>query len=97
MGHQTGESLVPVAIGIFIDRAVDERRLLGAAAQRSSSMAVVFAGLSNSWRFGAKLLLRAAKGTEHDLRVAVARRVLDPGRRRRCQPAARRAPEHRHR
>ena len=77
MGHQTGESLVPVAIGFFIDRAVrsgDYSDLLPGVLV----LILVFAGLSNSWRFGAKFLQRAAKGAEHDLRVAVVRRVLDP-------------------
>ena len=77
MGHQTGESLVPVAIGFFIDRAVrsgDYSDLLPGVVV----LILVFAGLSNSWRFGAKFLQRAAKGAEHDLRVAVVRRVLDP-------------------
>ncbi len=77
MGHQTGEALVPVAIGFFIDRAVGsgnyEELIPGVAI-----LVVVFAGLSNSWRFGAGLLQRAAKGTEHDLRVRIVRRVLDP-------------------
>lgn len=77
IGHQTGESLVPVAIGFFIDHAVtngEYENLLPAVA----AMAVLFAAFSNSWRFGAGLLQRAFKGAEHDLRVAVARRVLDP-------------------
>ncbi len=77
MGHQIGESLVPVAIGFFIDRAVrsgDYSDLLPGVIV----LILVFAGLSNSWRFGAKFLQRAAKGAEHDLRVAVVRRVLDP-------------------
>ena len=77
IGHQTGESLVPVAIGFFIDRAVAtgeySQLLLGVVV-----LAVLFAAFSNSWRFGAGLLQRAFKGAEHDLRVAVARRVLDP-------------------
>jgi putative ABC transport system ATP-binding protein len=77
MGHQTGESLVPVAIGFFIDHAVaggDTQDLIPGVIV----MAVVFAGLSNSWRQGANRLQRAFKGAEHELRVAVARKVLDP-------------------
>jgi putative ABC transport system ATP-binding protein len=77
MGHQTGESLVPVAIGFFIDSAVrsgDYSDLIPGML----AVAAVFIGLSNSWRFGAKLLLRAAKGVEHDLRIAVVRKVLEP-------------------
>lgn len=77
IGHQTGESLVPVAIGFFIDHAVTtgeyDRLPLAIAV-----MAVLFAAFSNSWRFGAGFLQRVFKGAEHDLRVAVARRVLDP-------------------
>lgn len=77
MGHQTGESLVPVMIGLVIDTAVtggDFDKLVPGIA----GLALVFAFLSNSWRFGARLLQRAAKGAEHDLRVALTRKILDP-------------------
>lgn len=77
MGHQTGEALVPVAIGIFIDRAVSTGNY-SELIPGVIMLAVVFAGLSNSWRFGAGFVLRAFRGTEHDLRMAIVKRILDP-------------------
>nr|WP_089223615.1 ABC transporter ATP-binding protein [Actinacidiphila glaucinigra] len=77
-GHQFGEALVPVIIGIVIDRAVsdgDGRALFGWLAV----LAVVYVGLSLSFRFGARAGERAAEQAAHDLRITLVRRVLDPG------------------
>lgn len=77
-GHQFGEALVPVIIGIVIDRAVsdgDGRALFGWLAV----LAVVYVGLSFSFRFGARAGERAAEQAAHDLRITLVRRVLDPG------------------
>ncbi|MFG2301062.1 ABC transporter ATP-binding protein [Actinacidiphila glaucinigra] len=77
-GHQFGEALVPVIIGVVIDRAVfdgDGRALFGWLAV----LAVVYVGLSLSFRFGARAGERAAEQAAHDLRIALVRRVLDPG------------------
>lgn len=76
-GHQFGEALVPVLIGLVIDQAVSEgngRALLAWLAV----LAVVYVGLSFSFRFGARAGERAAELAAHDLRVALVRRVLDP-------------------
>ncbi|MEU1620735.1 ABC transporter ATP-binding protein [Streptomyces sp. NPDC005722] len=76
-GHQFGEALVPVLIGIVIDRAVsdgDGRALSGWLAV----LAVVYVGLSFSFRFGARAGERAAEQAAHDLRIGLVRRILDP-------------------
>ncbi|WP_412544033.1 ABC transporter ATP-binding protein [Longispora sp. K20-0274] len=75
--HQAGEALVPVLIGIVIDRAVATGAgwpLLGWLAV----LAVVFAGLSTSFRLSARSAERANVQAAHDLRVAVTERVLHP-------------------
>ncbi|MFI8182293.1 ABC transporter ATP-binding protein [Actinacidiphila glaucinigra] len=77
-GHQFGEALVPVVIGIVIDQAVsdgDGRALFGWLVV----LAVVYVGLSFSFRFGARAGERAAEQAAHDLRITLVRRVLDPG------------------
>ncbi|GLI01642.1 multidrug ABC transporter ATP-binding protein [Phytohabitans aurantiacus] len=76
-GHQAGEALVPVVIGVVIDEAVstgDSNALLFWIAV----LAVVFAGLSASWRFAARAAERAAERAGHDVRVGITRRVLMP-------------------
>ncbi|MFE0627631.1 ABC transporter ATP-binding protein [Streptomyces sp. NPDC058864] len=76
-GHQFGEALVPVLIGIVIDRAVsdgDGRALFGWLAV----LAVVYVGLSFSFRFGARAGERAAEQAAHEWRITLVRRVLDP-------------------
>ncbi|MFF0776498.1 ABC transporter ATP-binding protein [Nonomuraea wenchangensis] len=77
-GHQAGEALVPVLIGVAIDQAVaggDWGRLLLWLAV----LAAVYVGLSFSYRFGALVGERAAEEAAHDLRTAVVARVLHPG------------------
>ncbi|GAA4708528.1 multidrug ABC transporter ATP-binding protein [Phytohabitans rumicis] len=77
-GHQAGEALVPVLIGVVIDRAVSTgsstELLLWLAA-----LAAVFAGLSASFRFGARAAERASQQAGHEIRVRLTRRVLHPG------------------
>ncbi|MEW9547322.1 ABC transporter ATP-binding protein [Nonomuraea sp. NPDC050783] len=77
-GHQAGEALVPVLIGLAIDQAVaggDWGRLL----LWLGVLAAVYTGLSFSYRFGARAGERAAEEAAHDLRTAVVARVLHPG------------------
>lgn len=76
-GHQVGETLVPVVIGLVIDQAVEtgnESSLLIWIA----ALAATFVCLSYSYRYGARVGQRAVLGAGHDLRVALTRRVLDP-------------------
>ncbi|BBH67316.1 ABC transporter permease [Actinoplanes sp. OR16] len=75
--HQATEALVPVAIGVVIDRAVatgDVRALLISLA----GLAVLFAVLACAWRFGSRLGYGAAEREAHLLRVEIAEKALDP-------------------
>lgn len=75
-GHQAGEALVPVMIGVVVDRAVGT----GDAGSLLLWLAVlggVFLTLSFSFRFGARLGERAAEQAGHALRVRLTDRVLD--------------------
>ncbi|MGN9906760.1 ABC transporter ATP-binding protein [Phytohabitans sp. LJ34] len=76
-GHQAGEALVPVLIGVVIDTAV----ATGSVTRLVLWLAVlggVFAVLSYSYRFGARAAERASEWAGHDLRVGLTRRILDP-------------------
>ncbi|WP_326702881.1 ABC transporter ATP-binding protein [Streptomyces cyaneofuscatus] len=75
--HQTGEALVPVLIGLIVDRAV-VRPDGGALALWLVVLAVVYAMLSHGFRFGARAGERAAEQAAHQLRLDVVRRVLAP-------------------
>ncbi|MEV7551154.1 ABC transporter ATP-binding protein [Amycolatopsis sp. NPDC089917] len=77
-GHQGGEALVPVIIGVVIDQAVDGGSA-GTLVFWLAVLAVVFAGLSYSYRFAARAAEGASLRAAHDLRVAISRRVLHPG------------------
>ncbi|MCX4562731.1 ABC transporter ATP-binding protein/permease [Streptomyces phaeochromogenes] len=77
-GHQLGEALVPVLIGVVIDRAVTKSDT-GALVLWLGVLAVVYVGLALSWRFGAWSGDRSAVRAEHALRIALVRRVLHPG------------------
>jgi putative ABC transport system ATP-binding protein len=76
-GHQAGEALVPVLIGVVIDTAVAtgsvSRLVLWLAV-----LGVVFVVLSYSYRFGARAAERASEWAGHDLRLSLTRRILDP-------------------
>jgi putative ABC transport system ATP-binding protein len=75
-GHQVGEALVPVVIGVVIDKAVAGN----SAAELLKWLAVlaaVFAGLSCSYRFGARLAEGASERAAHNLRIQLSERVLD--------------------
>ncbi|MFD6292175.1 ABC transporter ATP-binding protein [Streptomyces sp. NPDC060205] len=77
-GHQVGEALVPVLIGVVIDRAVTGSDT-GALLLWLGVLAVVYVGLALSFRFGAWAGDRSAVRAEHSLRIALVRRVLHPG------------------
>lgn len=76
-GHQAAETLVPVMIGVIIDQAVatgDVGRLLLWIAL----LGLLFVSLTICWRFGARLSIVADQRENHQLRVEVVERVLDP-------------------
>ncbi|MDR7276400.1 ABC transporter ATP-binding protein [Catenuloplanes atrovinosus] len=75
--HQAAEALVPVMIGVVIDRAVDTsdaRALLLSLA----GLALLFTVLAFSYFFGARLGYAAVEHESHTTRVEIARRALDP-------------------
>ncbi|MGH3901566.1 MAG: ABC transporter ATP-binding protein, partial [Pseudonocardiaceae bacterium] len=77
ISHQAGEAMVPVLIGVTIDRAV----ATGAVDELIwwiAVLAVVFVVLSYSFRFAARAAERAAEQAAHEIRVSLTSRVLDP-------------------
>ncbi|MEW1925685.1 ABC transporter ATP-binding protein [Streptomyces sp. NPDC088360] len=77
-GHQIGEALVPVLIGVAIDQAVTDSDT-GALLVCLGVLAVGYVALALSFRFGAMAGERAAARAEHTLRISLVRRILDPG------------------
>lgn len=77
MGHQTGEALVPVLIGVAIDRGVVDGDVAGLLLWLGV-LAVVYVGLSFSFRFGARAGERASVTAAHRLRTELVSRVLAP-------------------
>ncbi|SCF33032.1 putative ABC transport system ATP-binding protein [Micromonospora echinospora] len=75
--HQAAEALVPVAIGLIIDRAVatgDSSALTASIA----GLGLLFVVIALAWRFGAAHGLRAMEREAHLLRVEISRLILDP-------------------
>lgn len=75
MVHDVSEALVPVLIGVIIDRAVIPGDL-SALLVWLGVLAVLFVALSLSWRIGARILVRNSSRAEHELRLLGVRRVL---------------------
>jgi ABC-type multidrug transport system fused ATPase/permease subunit len=77
VGHMAGEALVPVIVGIVIDRAIATSDLtqllwwLGA-------LAIDFLFLSFAFRFGSRIGLYGMQQVQHRLRSQVADRLLHP-------------------
>ncbi len=83
-GHQLCEAMVPVLIGVLIDRAVKP----GDAVQLLiwvGVLAVLFVALTMCYRLGARHLMRAIATEGHQLRIDLAARILDPRRLRTSQ------------
>ncbi|MFI0445799.1 ABC transporter ATP-binding protein [Actinomadura sp. 6N118] len=76
-GHQVGEALVPVVIGVVIDKAVSTGNG-GALLRWVGVLAVVFAVLSFSYRFSFRAAERASEQAAHGLRIELTERVLHP-------------------
>ncbi|XTZ17466.1 ABC transporter ATP-binding protein [Micromonospora echinospora] len=75
--HQAAEALVPVAIGLIIDRAVatgDSSALTASIA----GLGLLFVVIALAWRFGAAQGLRAMEREAHLLRVEISQLILDP-------------------
>jgi putative ABC transport system ATP-binding protein len=77
MVHQVAEALVPVLIGVVVDRAIMPRD--GAALGLwLGVLAAVFLVLTMAWRIGMRSTVRAFSFAAHDLRQLTVARVLDP-------------------
>ncbi|WP_083419242.1 ABC transporter ATP-binding protein [Pseudofrankia sp. BMG5.36] len=74
--HQGGEALVPVLIGVIIDRAVATGATSGLLAWLGA-LAADFVLLSLGFRFGFRVTVNASEWAGHDLRLRVAARVVD--------------------
>jgi putative ABC transport system ATP-binding protein len=77
MGHQTGEALVPVLIGLAVERGVVDGDIPGLLLWLGI-LAAVYIGLSFSFRFSARAGERASVTAAHHLRTALVGRVLAP-------------------
>ncbi|WBB61571.1 ABC transporter ATP-binding protein [Streptomyces sp. WMMC500] len=77
VGHQLGEALVPVLIGMVIDDAVagDDA---GALVRWLLVLVAVYVVLALSFRLGVKAAERAAELAAHRVRLDLVGRVLDP-------------------
>ena len=75
--HQGGEALVPVVIGVVIDQAVAGASALTLVVWLAV-LGLLFAGLSTSYRWGARFAEQTAERAAHELRLKLTRRVLHP-------------------
>jgi putative ABC transport system ATP-binding protein len=75
-GHQLGEGAVPVVLGLAIDDAVAQNDPAHLALW-VAMLALAFATLSLSWRFGARAGARVRLGIAHELRLGLAAAVFD--------------------
>lgn len=75
--HQIGEALVPVVMGVAIDRAI-ETGDWSATLRWVLILGVLFAFLSFSYRFGSRIGFLGMNTIQHRLRTQVADRILDP-------------------
>ncbi|WP_052849667.1 ABC transporter ATP-binding protein [Streptomyces avicenniae] len=76
--HQAAEVFVPVLIGVVVDRAVATGDGDGMV-RWLLVLALVYVGLSLSFRLGARAGERAAERSAHGLRIRLVDRVLAPG------------------
>lgn len=77
MTWQLCETLVPVVIGLVIDRAVDGGSTLDLA-WTLAVLVLLFGVLSNGYRFGSRFVVRSIETEGHLLRLEVAGHVLHP-------------------
>lgn len=75
--HQVCEALVPVVIGVVIDRAIEPGDAAALAAGLAA-LAALFLVLAVAWRFGRLAGARAAEAAGFELRHGLVHRVLDP-------------------
>lgn len=75
--HQVAETMVPIAIGVIVGRAIstgDTAAMIWSVA----GLGALFLLLTAAWRVGARLIVFAMEREAHRLRVEVAGRILHP-------------------
>ena len=77
VGHQVGEALVPVVMGLAIDRGIATGDW-PATLRWVAVLAATFAFLSVSYRFGSRIGFLGMQSIQHRLRTQVTDRILDP-------------------
>ncbi len=77
VSHQACEALVPVLIGVVVQRAIEPGDA-GALGLWIAVLACLFVVLSLSYRLQVTVGVRALEETEHELRLALVDRILDP-------------------
>lgn len=77
VGHQLGEAMVPIIMGLAIDRAVATGDR-GQLALWVAALVLTFAVLSYSYRIGSLIGFTAANIVEHRIRLMVVGRLLHP-------------------
>ncbi|MDI9894457.1 ABC transporter ATP-binding protein [Rhodococcus sp. IEGM 1381] len=75
--HQLCETMVPVAIGLIVSRAIDTGDVT-AMIVSLIGLAALFVTLSYAWRIGARIIVVAIEREAYLVRIEVAGRVLDP-------------------
>ncbi|MFC9355599.1 ABC transporter ATP-binding protein [Rhodococcus sp. NPDC057014] len=75
--HQVAETLVPISIGVIVDRAVATGDVF-ALVVWLCALALLFLVLTAAWRYGARFIVVAMQNEAHRLRMEVAHRILDP-------------------
>lgn len=77
-GHQGSEALVPVVIGVIVDRAIEPGDS-GALIAWLGALGLLFVVLSSCWRYGWRRSNQLVESTDHDLRLLVAERAMHAG------------------
>ena len=77
--HQACEALVPVLIGVIVDRAIEPSDG-GAMVLWTVLLAVLFVVLNSSYRVQFLVVTRASEEAEHDLRMRLDRARAGPRR-----------------
>ncbi|MFE0175979.1 ABC transporter ATP-binding protein [Streptomyces sp. NPDC059002] len=75
--HQIGEALIPVLIGVIVDRAIVHPDL-ASFGRWALVLAVVYVFLSGGFQLGSRAGEYASEYAGHTLRMRLMRRVLDP-------------------
>lgn len=75
--YQAGETAFPIALGLIVEHALQERSL-GSLGWSIAALAVIVTTVSLSWRFGMRILQKANTTEAHRWRVQVADCGLQP-------------------